>query len=326
MKLLVTGGAGYIGSHVVQQLRGAGHAVTVYDNLSTGHRWAIGDAELVVADLADTSRPREVLERGFDGVLHFAAHIVVPESVTDPLKYYGNNTRNTFNLLQACADTGVRYFVFSSTAAVYGIPETAAVAEDAPLQPINPYGASKMMSERMLMDLGAASDLRYVSLRYFNVAGADPEGRIGQSFPDATHLIKVACQVATGQRESITVFGTDYDTRDGTCERDYIHVEDLASAHIRALDYLERGGTSEVLNCGYGHAYSVREVLDAVKRASGVDFPVHYGDRRAGDPPALMANADRIRQILDWHPQYDDLDLIVRHALAWEQKTALQTA
>ncbi|WP_019595059.1 UDP-glucose 4-epimerase GalE [Thioalkalivibrio sp. ALM2T] len=326
MNLLVTGGAGYIGSHVLQHLRRGGHDVTVYDNLSTGHAWAVGDAELVVGDLADTRRLQETLERGFDGVLHFAAHIIVPESVTDPLKYYGNNTRNTFNLLEACAATGVRYFVFSSTAAVYGIPDTVSVAEDAPLQPINPYGASKMMSERMLMDLGAASDLRYVSLRYFNVAGADPEGRRGQATPDATHLIKVACQAATGQRDGITVFGTDYATRDGTCERDYIHVEDLAAAHVRALEHLDGSGASQVLNCGYGHAYSVLEVIDAVKRASGVNFPVTLGPRREGDPPALMADARRIRQTLAWEPQYADLDLIVRHALAWEQKTALETA
>ncbi|WP_018878641.1 UDP-glucose 4-epimerase GalE [Thioalkalivibrio sp. ALE28] len=326
MKLLVTGGAGYIGSHVLQHLRRAGHTVTVYDNLSTGHAWAVGDAELVVGDLADTEGLRDTLERGFDGVLHFAAHIVVPESVADPLKYYGNNTRNTLNLLQACADTGVRHFVFSSTAAVYGIPDTVSVAEDAPLQPINPYGASKMMSERMLMDLGAASDLRYVSLRYFNVAGAAPDGHLGQATPDATHLIKVACQAATGQRDGITVFGTDYDTRDGTCERDYIHVEDLAAAHVRALEHLDGGGDSQVLNCGYGHAYSVLEVIDAVKRASGVDFPVTLGPRREGDPPALMADARRIRKTLAWEPRYADLDQIVRHALAWEQKTALQTA
>ncbi|WP_019563027.1 UDP-glucose 4-epimerase GalE [Thioalkalivibrio sp. ALMg13-2] len=239
-------------------------------------------------------------------------------------KFMSNS--NTFNLLEACAATGVRYFVFSSTAAVYGIPDTVSVAEDAPLQPINPYGASKMMSERMLMDLGAASDLRYVSLRYFNVAGADPEGRLGQATPDATHLIKVACQAATGQRDGITVFGTDYATRDGTCERDYIHVEDLAAAHVRALEHLDGGGNSQVLNCGYGHAYSVLEVLNAVKRASGVDFHVTLGPRREGDPPALMADARRIRQTLAWEPQYADLDQIVRHALAWEQKTALQTA
>jgi UDP-glucose 4-epimerase len=320
MKLLVTGGAGYIGSHVVRHLVEAGHQVVVFDNLSTGHRQAVGKAELIVADLEDQATLRSVFDtQGFDGVLHFAAHIVVPESVANPIKYYSNNTRNTLNLLQACAEAGTRFFVFSSTAAVYGIPDTPSVAEDAPLDPINPYGASKMMSERMLMDLGAASDLRYVSLRYFNVAGADSEGRMGQATPDATHLIKVACQAALGQRDGITVFGTDYDTPDGTCIRDYIHVEDLAAAHVRALDYLQGGGTSQVLNCGYGRGYSVLEVLDAVKRASGVDFPVHLGARREGDPPALTADATRIRQILDWQPRYDNLDVIVQHALAWER-------
>ena len=319
MKLLVTGGAGYIGSHVVRHLLEAGHDVVVYDNLSTGYREAVGAAELVEADLANQDRLRAVFDaHAFDGVLHFAAHIVVPESVADPIKYYRNNTRNTLNLLEVCAESGTRFFVFSSTAAVYGIPAVASVAEDAPLDPINPYGASKMMSERMLMDLGLASALRYVSLRYFNVAGADPEGRLGQSFPDATHLIKVACQAALGQRDGITVFGTDYDTPDGTCIRDYIHVEDLASAHVRALEYLEAGGESQVLNCGYGRGYSVLEVLDSVKRASGVDFPVHLGPRRAGDPPALTADATRIREVLDWHPQHDNLDQIVHHALAWE--------
>jgi len=323
MKLLVTGGAGYIGSHVVRHLLEAGHSVVVYDNLSTGYRAAVGEAELITADLADQGRLRAAFETHVpDGVLHFAAHIVVPESVANPIKYYGNNTRNTLNLLEVCAQAGTRFFVFSSTAAVYGIPATPSAAEDAPLQPINPYGASKMMSERMLIDLGAASDLRYVSLRYFNVAGADPQGRMGQATPDATHLIKVACQAAIGQREGITVFGTDYDTPDGTCIRDYIHVEDLAAAHVRALDYLQAGGTSQVLNCGYGHGYSVLEVLDAVKRASGVDFSVSYGERREGDPPALTANAQRIREVLAWRPRYDDLDLIVRHALAWESNPA----
>ena len=321
MKLLVTGGAGYIGSHVVRHLLEADHRVVVYDNLSTGYREAVGQAELVEADLVDQARLRAVFDaHRFDGVLHFAAHIVVPESVANPIKYYRNNTRNTLNLLEVCAEQGTRFFVFSSTAAVYGIPDTASVAEDGPLDPINPYGASKMMSERMLMDLGAASDLRYVSLRYFNVAGADPAGRMGQATPEATHLIKVACQAALGHRDGITVFGTDYDTPDGTCVRDYIHVEDLAAAHVRALDYLEAGGESQVLNCGYGRGYSVLEVLDAVKRASDVDFPVHLGPRRAGDPPALTANATRIRQILDWHPRHDNLDQIVRHALAWEAR------
>lgn len=320
MKLLVTGGAGYIGSHATRHLVEAGHTVTVYDNLSTGHAWAVGDAALVEADLADTRTLQATLASGYDGVLHFAAHTVVPESVSDPLKYYRNNTSSTLGLLQACVETGVRNFVFSSTAAVYGVPATMSVAEDAPLQPINPYGASKMMSERMLMDLGAASSLRYVSLRYFNVAGAAPDARLGQATPEATHLIKVACQAASGQRNGMEVFGTDYDTRDGTCERDYIHVEDLAAAHVRAVEHLAGAGRSQVLNCGYGRAYSVLEVIDAVKRISGVDFPVTVGSRREGDPPALMADARRIRETLSWEPRFDDLDEIVRHALAWEEK------
>lgn len=321
MKLLVTGGAGYIGSHVVRQLAEAGHEVVVYDNLSTGHAWAVLGADLVEGDLADARRLRSLFEaHRFDGVLHFAASIVVPESVTEPLRYYANNTRNTLDLLALVDRFRVPHFVFSSTAAVYGMPAVSKVDESAPLVPINPYGASKMMSERMLIDLGAASPLRYVSLRYFNVAGADPQGRIGQSTPNATHLIKVACQTALGQRERLSVFGTDYDTPDGTCVRDYIHVEDLAKAHVMALDYLEKGGESRVLNCGYGHGYSVREVVGVVREVSGVDFTAQEVGRRAGDPAALVADSTRIREVLGWTPDYDDLRAIVSHAYAWEQK------
>ncbi|KXO11703.1 MULTISPECIES: UDP-glucose 4-epimerase GalE [Marinobacter] len=319
MKVLVTGGAGYIGSHVVRQLAAAGHDIMVFDNLSTGYRWAVTAGELVEADLADEDAIEAVFSaHKFEAVLHFAANIVVPESVANPLKYYSNNTRNTLNLLKAVERHQVPYMVFSSTAAVYGMPEETVLTEDLPLAPINPYGASKMMSERMMMDLAAASNLNYVILRYFNVAGANPEGLLGQATPEATHLIKVACECVTGQRDGMSVFGTDYETRDGTCIRDYIHVEDLAKAHVMALDYMVRGGESQVLNCGYGRGFTVREVIDVVKAESGVDFPVTETGRRAGDPAALMADNTRIKNVLGWQPDYDDLNTIVRTALAWE--------
>lgn len=327
MRVLVTGGAGYIGSHVVLQLGEAGHDVVVYDNLSTGSRDAVLAGTLVEGDLADRERLAAVFEaHGFDAIMHFAANIVVPESVADPLKYYGNNTRNTLGLLEAAAQFGVGKVVFSSTAAVYGIPEQSLVDEAAPLAPINPYGASKMMSERMLADLAAASSLRYVALRYFNVAGADPQGRIGQSTPKATHLIKVAAEAAVGLRQGLTVFGSDYPTADGTCVRDYIHVADLARAHIDALEYLAQGGSSRTMNCGYGHGSSVLEVIEAVKRVSGVDFPVQLDERRAGDPPALIAESRLIRDVLGWTPRHDDLDFIVQTALDWERKRASSAA
>ncbi|RCW72126.1 UDP-galactose 4-epimerase [Marinobacter nauticus] len=320
MKVLVTGGAGYIGSHVVRQLAAAGHDIVVFDNLSTGYRWAVTAGELVVGDLADEQALEAVFsEHGFEAVLHFAANIVVPESVANPLKYYSNNTRNTLNLLKMVERYQVPYMVFSSTAAVYGMPEQTVLTEDLPLAPINPYGASKMMSERMMMDLAAASNLNYVILRYFNVAGANPDGLLGQATPEATHLIKVACECVTGQRDGMSVFGTDYETRDGTCVRDYIHVEDLAKAHVMALDYMAKGGESQVLNCGYGRGFTVREVIDVVKAESGVDFPVQETGRRAGDPAALMADNTRIKGVLGWQPDFDDLNTIVRTALAWEK-------
>jgi len=323
--VLVTGGAGYIGSHVVRQLGAAGYPVVVLDNLSTGFRQSVLHGELVEGNSGDMALAgRLIRDRGIEAVLHFAAHIVVPESVTDPLKYYGNNTCNTRNLLQVCQDHGVKRFIFSSTAAVYGIPAETAASEDSPLAPINPYGLSKLMSEWMLRDVAAASPLRYVALRYFNVAGADPEGRIGQSTPNATHLIKVACEHAVGKRDHVAIYGVDYSTPDGSGVRDYIHVDDLAAAHLLALKYLERGGGSQILNCGYGHGYSVRQVLDTVQQVSGVALTVHEEPRRAGDPPTLIARAERIRDLLGWKPRHDDLEFIVRTALAWEKNLHAQ--
>ncbi len=325
-KILVTGGAGYIGSHVVRQLTDAGQAVVVLDNLSTGFSDAVLGAELVIGDTGDRELVSRVLEEhGVDTVLHFAAHTIVPESVENPLKYYGNNTCCTRNLLECCSAAGVKHFIFSSTAAVYGIPEGPECTEDSPLSPINPYGTSKLMSETMLRDLGKATDMRHVILRYFNVAGSDPEGRIGQSTEKATLLIKVAAEVAVGKREQLYVFGTDYPTPDGTGVRDYIHVDDLADAHIKALDYLHQGGESVTLNCGYGHGYSVREVIDAVNRVNGTPIRVQEEERRAGDPPALIAKAEKVRTTLGWAPKYDDLDFIVRTSLDWERKLAAKS-
>ena len=321
-KILVTGGAGYIGSHVVRLLTRDGRPVVVLDNLSTGFENAVLGAELVVGDTGDSEVVTRLLdEHKVDTVLHFAAHTIVPESVSDPLKYYGNNTCCTRNLLECCSKAGVKYFIFSSTAAVYGIPDDTFCTEESPLSPINPYGTSKLMSEMMLRDLGKATDMRHVILRYFNVAGSDPDGRIGQSTEKATLLIKVAAEVAVGKREQLYVFGTDYPTEDGTGVRDYIHVDDLAEAHIKALDYLRKGGDSVTLNCGYGHGYSVREVIDAVNRVNGTPIKVKEEPRRAGDPPALIARADKAKELLGWEPRYDDLDFIVKTSLDWERKS-----
>jgi UDP-glucose 4-epimerase len=319
--ILVTGGAGYIGSHVVRQLVARGEGVLVLDNLSSGFRESLLGVELIEGDVGDAGLVGSILrERGIHTVMHFAAHTIVPESVSNPLKYYGNNTCATRSLLASCAAAGVREFVFSSTAAVYGMPASGEADEDTATAPINPYGMSKLMSEHMLRDLSSSSDLRHVILRYFNVAGSDPGGRIGQSTRNATLLIKVACEHAVGKRSQLSVFGTDYATADGTCIRDYIHVDDLAAAHLRALDYLRGDGVSTTLNCGYGHGYSVREVIDAVERVSGKSLNVILEPRRAGDPPALVARSERLKSILDWQPQHDDLDFIVRTALDWERK------
>ena len=322
-KILVTGGAGYIGSHTVRQLGESGYNVVVYDNLSTGSAAALLCGELIVGDLGDTERLYQTFaQHQFDAVLHFAAHLSVPESILNPLDYYANNTRNTLNLLRCCQAFGVNKFVFSSTAAVYGEPQENPVRETSATAPINPYGRSKLMSEQMLQDYSRTSALNYVILRYFNVAGAEVAGRIGQSSRKAEHLIKVACDAALGRRPGVNIFGTDFPTPDGTGIRDYIHVEDLAAAHIDALRYLEADGQSQILNCGYGQGYSVRQVLEKMKGISGVDFAVFATERRAGDPACVIASSDRIRQILGWQPKYNDLDVIVSTAFAWEKRLA----
>jgi UDP-glucose 4-epimerase len=319
--ILVTGGAGYIGSHVVRQLGEAGERVVVIDNLGKGFRQAVTAGELVVGDAGDyTLVSRLMSSHRIDTVMHFAAHTIVPESVALPLKYYGNNTCSTRSLLQACIENGVKNFVFSSTAAVYGMPEDGYAGEDSSTRPINAYGTSKLMSEWMLRDVAAVNPLRYVALRYFNVAGSDPGGRIGQATPGATLLTKVACEAMVGKRPHVSVFGTDYATPDGTGVRDYLHVEDLASAHLRALDYLRAAGLSVTLNVGYGHGYSVREVLRMVESVAGKPLVIREEARRAGDPAYLVARADRIRTELGWHPRYDDLQAIVSSSLAWERR------
>ena len=321
VSILLTGGAGYIGSHVLRQLAESGEQVVVLDNLGRGFRQAVTAGTLVVGDVGDYALVSRLLkEHAVDTVMHFAAHTIVPESVADPLKYYGNNTCATRSLLQACLEQSVRRFVFSSTASVYGIPEGGYADEDSPTAPINAYGSSKLMSEWMLRDAAAASGLRYVALRYFNVAGSDPQGRIGQATRGATLLVKVACEAMVGKRPYVSVYGSDYPTPDGTGVRDYIHVADIAGAHVKALEYLRAGGRSVTLNCGYGHGYTVREVLQMVETVGGKALSIRESPRRAGDPPYLVACASRIRAELGWTPRYDDLEVIVASALAFEKK------
>jgi UDP-glucose 4-epimerase len=325
VKILVTGGAGFIGSHAAHRLAELGHEVVVLDNLYSGYRWAIPEkARFIEAHVGNTELVSRILrEEKVEAVLHFAAHIEVQESTENPAKYYRNNTLSSLGLFEACVQEGVGRLIFSSTAAVYGEPtSTDPLTEKSALNPMNPYGASKLMSERMLADLAAASGgrLRYVVLRYFNAAGARPDVKIGQATPRSTHLIKIAAEVAVGKRDAMKVFGTDYATPDGTALRDYIHVEDLVSAHIDALEYLGRGGSSDIFNVGYGRASSVKQVLEAMRKVTGHSIPAAEAARRPGDPSIVLSDSSKIRNILGWKPQYDDLEVICRHAFEWEKK------
>lgn len=321
MNILVTGGAGYIGSHVVSLLGEAGKNIIIYDNLTTGKPENILYGELIVGDLNNL----ELLDKVFsdhkiDAVMHFAGSIVVPESVENPILYYKNNTENSLNLINMCVKHKVKKFIFSSTAAVYGLVEGGVASEETPTSPINPYGRSKLMTEWSLQDVSNAHEFAYVALRYFNVAGASKTGKIGQSTPRATHLLKTAAEVATKKRAGMSIFGTDYKTKDGTCIRDYIHVDDLAQAHLDALFYLDKGGQSQVLNCGYGHGFSVREVISQVETYTGEKLNVEMGPRRAGDAVELISRAEKIKKVLGWTPKYNDLAYIVKSAVEWEKK------
>jgi UDP-glucose 4-epimerase len=321
MKILVTGGAGYIGSHTVKALGSHGHEMVILDNLSTGHQWAVLSGKLIEADLQNRDLLNDILQSFRpEVVIHFAASIEVEESVREPLKYYMNNVSNTLNILEAMTKADVRNFIYSSTAAVYGIPARIPVDESAALKPINPYGMTKMMVERILQDLSASRNFHYIALRYFNVAGADSEARIGQAYRNPTHLITRALKTAKGEFDRLSIYGIDYPTPDGTCIRDYIHVDDIAKAHVRALDYLMDTGKSDIMNCGYGHGFSVREVVSTVKEVTGIDLPVEEADRRPGDPPALVADSTRLQTLTGWKPVHDDLAFIVKTAWDWEQE------
>jgi UDP-glucose 4-epimerase len=326
MTVLVTGGAGYIGSHMVLALAEAGESVVVIDNLATGFSGFVPESvPLFIGDVGDENLVDGVIsQHDVDSIVHFAGSVVVPESVRDPLLYYRNNTMTTRSLLNAAVKRGVSRFIFSSTAAVYGNPEQVPVPEIAPTRPTSPYGTSKLMAEIMLHDVAAAHEMNYVVLRYFNVAGADPKARIGLATVGATHLMKLAMEVATGQRAKIDVYGTDYPTPDGTCVRDFIHVSDLAQVHRSALSYLRTGGSSVTLNCGYGRGYSVLETIEAVRRVSGRAIPVQHVPRRPGDIVSMVADTSRLRALLDWTPAYDNLETIAAHALAWEEKLFLE--
>ena len=319
--VLVTGGCGYIGSHVTRQLSEAGFNVVVLDDLSTGFRDALLHGEkLVIGSTGDQALVKKLIdEHQIDAILHFAASIVVPESVAEPVKYYTNNTANTLKLIDVASKSKLKGLVFSSTAAVYGTPQRTPVFESDPTEPESPYGWSKLMSERMLQDTAAATGLKFMILRYFNVAGAEPKQRLGHRTKDATHLIKVACEAATGKRPGMSIFGTDYPTADGTCIRDYIHIEDLADAHIKSLSYLANGGQSRILNCGYSRGSSNKQVIAAIKEISGVDFKVDYVARRPGDVMEVVAGATQIRNVLGWQPKFDDLKVIVEHAYKFEK-------
>ncbi|HEX7534421.1 MAG TPA: UDP-glucose 4-epimerase GalE [Syntrophales bacterium] len=321
MKILVTGGAGYIGSHIVNALGEYGHDIIVFDNLSTGHEWAVLYGKLEVGALEDSSHLNAVMNAFRpDAVMHFAASIQVEESVRKPLKYYCNNVANTLNLLDAMDRNGISNFIYSSSAAVYGVPDKSLVDENVPLHPINPYGASKAMVEAVLGDMPTTGDFRYIALRYFNVAGADPKNRVGQAYTDATHLITRALKTAQGNFPKLFIFGTDYPTPDGTCIRDYIHVVDLANAHLLALDYLMETKKSDIMNCGYGRGFSVREVVAVAKKVTGINFTVEEAPRRLGDPPQLVADSTKLRSITGWQPCHDDLEFIIRTAWNWELK------
>jgi len=321
MKVLVTSGAGYIGSHIVLQLGESGHDVTVLDDLSSGHEWAVSGGRLIIADICDYRAVHEsVGATSADAVIHLAAVSNVRESLDDPAKYFRTNVQGTLNVAEACASHNVRSLVFSSSAAVYGAPGSAPITEDVSLAPISPYGTSKMMAEHIIEDVCAAHHIRAVTLRYFNVAGADPKGRTSETSPEAWHLIKVACEAALGTRDALEIFGTDFSTPDGTCIRDYIHVEDVATAHVQALEYLQSDGESQTVNLGYGRGVSVRQAVSAVQKCAGVDFPVIESNRRPGDPAVLVANPTRAHDILHWSPKFDSIHTIVQTALAWERK------